>query len=152
PTELLISFVREESGFDPQRESWANAHGLTQMIVPTGKRFAKGTGIKVDRESLRDPEKNVTIGSRWLAFLMDLYQRQIALAVPAYNSGEGAVKGWLRERGTWDQDAFNEEIPYDETRGYAKRVLATYFVYSYLKDRTIPVMPNQIPTTLSQLK
>jgi len=49
PTELLISFVREESAFDPLRESFANAIGLTQMIAPTAKRFAKGTGIKVSR-------------------------------------------------------------------------------------------------------
>src|SRR5262249_3155596 len=83
PTGLLISFVREESGFDPLLESFANAIGLTQMIIPTAKRFAP-KGIAVSRETLRDPDKNVAIGSRWLAFLMDLYRRRIGLAVPSY--------------------------------------------------------------------
>jgi soluble lytic murein transglycosylase len=146
-TELLISFVREESAFDPLRESFANAIGLTQMIAPTAKRFAKGTGIEVSRAALRDPEKNVTIGSRFLAFLVNKFEKRYALVVPSYNAGEGATMRWLRIRGDWPVDEFAEEIPYDETRNYSKRVLSTYFAYSYLKDGTIPVMPNDIPAS-----
>ena len=145
PTELLISFVREESGFNPLLESWANAIGLTQMILPTARRFAKGTGIEPSRATLRDPEKNVTIGSRFLKFLVDKFEKRVALVVPSYNAGEGATMKWLRVRGDWPMDEFAEEIPYDETRNYSKRVIATYFAYSYLKDGTIPEMPNDIP-------
>jgi len=147
PTELLISFVREESGFDPLLESWANAIGLTQMIAPTAKRFAKGTGIEVSRAALRDPDKNVTIGSRFLKFLVDKFEKRVALVVPSYNAGEGATLKWLKVRGDWPADEFAEEIPYDETRNYSKRVIATFFTYSYLKDGTIPEMPNDIPAT-----
>jgi soluble lytic murein transglycosylase len=146
PTELLISFVREESAFDPLRESFANAIGLTQMIAPTAKRFAKGTGISVSRATLRDPDKNVTIGSRFLAFLVDKFDSRVGLVVPSYNAGEGATMRWLKERGDWPMDEFAEEIPYDETRNYSKRVIATYFAYSYLKNGTIPEMPNDIPS------
>ena len=147
PTELLISFVREESGFNPLLESWANAIGLTQMIAPTAKRFAKGTGIEVSRAALRDPEKNVTIGSRFLKFLVEKFEKRVALVVPSYNAGEGATMKWLRVRGDWPMDEFAEEIPYDETRNYSKRVIATYFTYSYLKDGTVPEMPNDIPAS-----
>ncbi|HEU5061106.1 MAG TPA: transglycosylase SLT domain-containing protein, partial [Kofleriaceae bacterium] len=147
PTELLISFVREESGFNPLLESWANAIGLTQMILPTARRFAKGTGIEPSRATLRDPEKNVTIGSRFLKFLVDKFEKRVALVVPSYNAGEGATMKWLRVRGDWPMDEFAEEIPYDETRNYSKRVIATYFVYSYLKNGTIPEMPNDIPAS-----
>lgn len=145
PTELLIAFVREESAFDPLQESFANAIGLTQMIRPTARRFAKGTGIRVSRDTLRDPDKNVTIGARFLNFLYERFDKRVALVVPSYNAGEGATDRWLRERGDWAQDEWAEEIPYDETRRYSKRVLSTYFVYSYLKDGSIPVMPNDIP-------
>ncbi|MBT8495642.1 MAG: transglycosylase SLT domain-containing protein [Deltaproteobacteria bacterium] len=142
PPELQIAFVREESAFDPLRESYANAVGLTQMIFPTARRFAKGTGIKVSRSALRDPEKNVTIGSNFLKFLWQRYSGRVALIVPAYNAGEGAVGKWLRLRGSWPQDEWNEEIPYDQARRYSKRVISSYFAYSFLKDGTIPVMPN----------
>jgi soluble lytic murein transglycosylase len=147
PTELIISFVREESGFNPLLESWANAIGLTQMILPTARRFAKGTGIEPSRATLRDPEKNVTIGSRFLKFLVEKFEKRVALVVPSYNAGEGATMKWLRVRGDWPMDEFAEEIPYDETRNYSKRVIATYFVYSYLKNGTIPEMPNDIPAS-----
>ncbi len=147
PPELSIAFVREESAFNPLQESFANAIGLTQMIAPTAKRFAKGTGIVVSRQALRDPEKNVTIGSRFLKFLYDRFSGGVALVVPSYNAGEGATDRWLRYRGDWAQDEWAEEVPYDETRNYSKRVLATYFAYNYLGSGKIPVMPNVIPAT-----
>jgi soluble lytic murein transglycosylase len=145
PTELQISFVREESAFDPLQESWANAIGLTQLIRPTARRFARGTGIAVSRATLRDPDKNVTIGARFLDFLYDRYGGRVALVVPSYNAGEGATDRWLRDRGDWAMDEWSEEIPYDETRRYSKRVLSTFFVYSYLDDGSVPAMPNDIP-------
>lgn len=147
PTELLIAFVREESAFDPLRESFANAIGLTQMIFPTARRFAKGTGIRVTRANLRDPEKNVTIGSRFLSMLYHRFDGRLALLVPSYNAGEGATDRWLRDRGDWAMDEWSEEIPYDETRRYSKRVISTYFAYSYLGSGKIPEMPNDIPAS-----
>ncbi len=142
PPDLLISFVREESGFDPIQESVANAIGLSQLITPTAKRFAEGTNIAVSRETLRDPDLNLQIGSRFMSFLMRKWNQQISLVVPSYNAGEGAVARWMNERGDWPRDEFVEEIPYDETRNYTKRVIATYFTYSYLLHDEIPVFPN----------
>lgn len=142
PTELQIAFVREESGFEPLLESWANAIGLTQMIIPTAERFARGTGIAATRENLRDPEKNVTIGSGFLAFLYKKFGGKIALIVPSYNTGENRVDQWLKEKPDMKRDEFSEDIPYDEPNRYNKRVTESYFVYSYLKDGTIPEMPN----------
>jgi soluble lytic murein transglycosylase len=145
PPELLIAFVREESAFDPVMESFANAIGLTQMILPTAKRFGKGLGFDISRETLRDPEKNVAVGSRWLGFLWTTFHQHLGLVVAGYNAGEGSVWRWLCDRGTWDYDEFGEAIPFDETRNYTKRVLASYFAYAYLAGGTIPVVPNRIP-------
>ncbi|MCP4445933.1 MAG: transglycosylase SLT domain-containing protein [Myxococcales bacterium] len=142
PRELVMSFVREESGFDPIQESFANAIGLSQLIIPTAKRFAKGTGIAVSRETLRVPENNIQIGTNFMAFLMKKWNQQISLVAPSYNAGESAVGRWMKERGEWDRDAFAEEIPYDETRRYSKRVIASYFTYRYLLHGEIPVFPN----------
>ena len=72
--------------------------------------------------------------------------------MPSYNAGEGATWRWLCERGTWAADEFNEAIPHDEARNYSKRVINSYFVYSYLKDGTIPVIPNDIPPALINTK
>ena len=147
PPAMQIAIVREESAFDPQLESYANAVGLTQMIFPTAKRFAQGTGIDVTRDTLRDPDKNVIIGSRFLGFLFKYWDNYTLLVPPSYNAGEGGVKRMLKVRGTWDSDEFIEGIVDDQARNYSKRVLGTFFTYSWLYDQTVPVLPLPIPAT-----
>ncbi len=142
PPELVFAFVREESGFDPMQESVANAIGLSQLIMPTAKRFAKDLDIEVNRKALQDPDTNLQIGTTFMAFLMNKWDQQISLVAPSYNAGESAVARWMRERGDWERDAFAEEIPYDETRRYSKRVIASYFTYRYLRYDEIPVFAN----------
>jgi soluble lytic murein transglycosylase len=145
---MQIGIVREESGFDPLTESYANAIGLTQMIPPTAKDYSKGTGIDPTRESLRDPEKNVTIGSRFLGSLFKRWKNFALLVPPSYNAGPGAVRRWLRTRGTWDADEFIEAIGDDQARNYSKRVLGSFFTYTWLYEHKIPEMPNTIPAEL----
>lgn len=148
PFAMQIAIVREESGFDPFDESYANAIGLTQMIPPTAKDFAKGTGIDPTRENLRDPEKNVTIGSRFLGSLYATWAGYTLLVPPSYNAGPAAVRRMLRARGTWASDEFIEGIIDDQARNYSKRVLGSYFTYTWLYEHTVPEMPNAIPAAL----
>jgi soluble lytic murein transglycosylase len=148
PIAMQIGIVREESGFDPLDESYANAVGLTQMIPVTAKDFSKGTGIDPTRENLRDPEKNVTIGSRFLGSLFKDWNNFTLLVPTSYNAGPGYVRRNLRARGTWDADEFVEGILDDQARNYTKRVLGTYFTYSWLYEHTVPEIPNKIPPEL----
>ena len=146
--EVLQAIVREESAFDPLRESYANAIGLTQMINSTATRFAKGTGIAPTRENLRDPEKNVTIGSRFLGFLFKQWNGFVHLVPPSYNAGEGYVKKALTKRGTWPADEFIEGLVDDQARNYSKRVLGSFFAYAWIYGNRVPEMPNTIPAEL----
>jgi soluble lytic murein transglycosylase len=148
PIAMQIGIVREESGFDPLDESYANAVGLTQMIPPTAKDFSKGTGIDPTRENLRDPEKNVTIGSRFLGSLYKDWNGFTLLVPTSYNAGPGYVRRNLKARGTWDADEFVEGIADDQARNYTKRVLGTFFTYSWLYEHVVPEIPNQIPPAL----
>ena len=150
PIDLLLAVCREESAFDPMDESWANAIGLLQMIVPTAKRFAH-PGESVTRETLRDPVYNAEVGTRWLDWLYENYGHNPALAVAGHNAGEGAVNRWLKERGTLESDEFIETIPYDETRNYTKRVMSTYFTYRWMGAKAaaedpVPALPLVLPT------
>ncbi len=49
------------------------------------------------------------------------------------------------ERAGMTLDEFVEAIPYDETRGYTKRVLASFFAYSWLYDGNGSVPPLPLP-------
>jgi soluble lytic murein transglycosylase len=150
PAALEFAIVREESGFDPLMESFANAIGLTQLTAPPAERFANG--LPHDRAALRDPAINVAIGARELGYLWSYYSADAALVIAAYNAGETAVNRWLRdpERGALNLDEFIEDIPFDETRGYTKRVLGSYLAYVWLGDpaqplQRIPVVPVGLP-------
>ncbi len=152
PPPLQIAIMREESGFNPLLESYANAIGLTQMIFPTARRFGKGTGIEINRKNLRDPEKNIHIGGRFLSFLLKKWENHLLLVIPSYNAGEGATARWLRARGDWQADEWLEAIPADQPRRYSKRVLSSYFAYAYMTDGTIPKISNTIPKRLIKTK
>jgi soluble lytic murein transglycosylase len=137
PEALELAIMREESAFSPRIESFANAIGLTQMLVKTAKRFANGS--TVTREVLLDPARNVELGARFLGFLWKHFDSAAPLTIAGYNAGEAAVDRWLGERGDLAMDEFMETIPYDETRNYTKRVLSSYFTYSWLYDNKKPV-------------
>jgi soluble lytic murein transglycosylase len=140
PEALEWAIMREESAFSPKTESFANAIGLTQMLVKTAKRFAEGT--TVTRDVLLDPAKNVELGARFLGFLYKHFEGTAPLTIAGYNAGEAAVDHWLADRGDLDMDEFMETIPYDETRNYTKRVLASYFAYSWLyESKPVPKVP-----------
>jgi soluble lytic murein transglycosylase len=136
PEALQWAIMREESSFYPRAESFANALGLTQLMSRTAQRFAKWP---VTREALFDPDKNVEVGSQFLAFLLEHYEGMVPLVISGYNAGEGGVDRWLHERGDLELDEFIETIPFDETRGYTKRVLASYLAYAWLYQSDKPV-------------
>jgi soluble lytic murein transglycosylase len=140
PEWLQLAIMREESAFSPRIESFANAIGLTQMLVKTAKRFANGG--EVTRDVLLDPARNVELGSRFLGFLWKRFGGAAPLTIASYNAGEAAVERWLGEHGDLAMDEFIETIPYDETRNYTKRVLASFFAYSWLYgDTPVPAVP-----------
>jgi soluble lytic murein transglycosylase len=155
PATLEFAIVREESAFDPLMESFANAIGLTQLTAAPAQRFAQG--LPHDARALRDPAINVAIGARELGQLWGAYGGNAALAIAGYNAGEGAVNKWLRdpERANLTLDELVESIPYDETRGYTKRVIASYFAYSWLyapADARVPSLPLAVPAPKTQAK
>ncbi len=148
PPELVWAVMREESGFDPQVESWANAIGLMQLILPTARRVGKNLGIRVNRRTLRRPSVNIALGSAYLAHLKGKFKGHPVLMIAGYNAGEGAVERWLKERPGVDLDLFVEEIPYSQTRGYTKRVIATLATYLFLYRENSHML--ELDLTLSQ--
>lgn len=127
---LVISLMREESHFRPTAVSRAGALGLMQLMPATAKRF-----VRVDRkEELFDPDKNIAVGTQYLAKLLEEFSF-FHLALAAYNAGEGSVRRWLNSSSYLDEDEFIEDIPFAETRGYVLKVLRTYELIKRLWTR-----------------
>ena len=141
----MYSIIREESGFNPGIESWANAIGLMQIILPTARGLAKGTAHAPTAANLRKPEIAIELGTK---YLRDLIGRHpfIPLASAGYNAGSGAVSKWRKARGRLPLDEFVERIPYREARGYAKRVTRSVARYRWLHgDGAILDLPLDPP-------
>lgn len=151
--ELVFSIIRQESTFNPNVKSPAEAYGLMQLISSTARKNAKKlklpwTGV----EKLYDPEYNIKLGTYELANLYKRIGNYIQLA-SSYNAAESAVRGWYKTRYNEDSLIFIEDIPYDETRSYVKHVIRNMVFYRRLLSSTpykiedrlffLPVMASQ---------
>ena len=127
----IWAIMREESSFNPTIESWANATGLMQIILPTAKSLVRGTKIPPTKASLRQPEIAIELGSKLLGQLLKEHP-SIPLASTGYNAGSGATRSWRKRFGHLELDRLVEHITYKEARGYAKRVSRSVARYSWL--------------------
>jgi soluble lytic murein transglycosylase len=127
---LVAAIIREESTYDPAAVSQTGALGLMQVMPQTGQMVANRVGTEpFSRERLFDPPYNIRLGSWYLGYLAEKFDRKPVYAIAAYNAGPEAVTKWVQQFGNLEPDEFIESIPYTETRLYVKRVLRSYREY-----------------------
>jgi soluble lytic murein transglycosylase-like protein len=100
--DLLHSVIKVESNYNPWAVSPKGALGMMQLIPSTARRFGVG--------NVFNPVENIQGGAKYLRYLLNLYNGNPALALAAYNAGEGAV---AKYRGV---------PPYRETQNYLQLV------------------------------
>ncbi len=122
---LMMALIAQESTFQADVRSVANAYGLMQVVPATGRRYAQTLGIKPFRTArLTEPETNIRIGMAYFSDLMRQFN-DVAAALAAYNAGEHRVARWVAERPGASRDEFIDDIPFPETQNYVKRILGT---------------------------
>lgn len=130
---FVISLIRQESAFDPQVVSTANAVGLMQLMPGTAAHVARARENRPPTaEELRNPATNIELGTEYLNGLLADFQGNLVHALASYNAGPRKVRSWLRIRSRLSPLEFMESIPYNETRGYVKQILRNYAVYQSL--------------------
>jgi soluble lytic murein transglycosylase len=121
---LIAGVIYVESRFRDQT-SHAGAKGLMQLMPATADYIArKSGGTQFVQGDLADPQINISYGSWYLRYLLQHYNGNVALALAAYNAGEGKVDEWWREaadRG--EKFVVAKHIPFPETRAYVTKVL-----------------------------
>lgn len=146
---LAYAVMREESAFDPEAVSPADAYGLMQLIEPTARHAAKKLGLPSSPAALTRPAVNIPLGCRVLGELTRRFPAEPLLAVPGYNAGPGRPRRWITERPGAEFDLWVEAIPFRETRRYTKRVLASRAAYAalYYPDATESALrlPARVP-------
>jgi soluble lytic murein transglycosylase len=146
PHWLVWAIMRRESAFRPEVSSPADARGLMQIIPPTARAIAKELGDAAPPpDALYAPEVNIRYGAWYLGKLQERFEHP-ALVAAAYNAGPPAVLGWLQGGQQLPLDLFVELIPYKETRGYVKQVMADYHLYQALYEE--PAKVRRLPIVL----
>jgi soluble lytic murein transglycosylase len=127
---LTLSLIREESRYDAETRSPAGARGLMQLLPETAYTLDKKLNIGInDPSQLYNVRNNIHLGTYYLKSLFSEFNNSLPHVIAAYNAGEAAVRKW-EQRGKYKSvDEFIEDIPYDETRNYVKRVITSYFQY-----------------------
>jgi len=130
---FTLAVIREESRFQPDIGSFAGALGLMQIIPSTGQGIANQIGISdFDSSMLLNPETNIKMGTFYLRQQLNSFSENKFYTCGAYNGGPGNMSKWIAGRGNKDIDEFIENIPYDETRNYIKKVMGSYYFYQIL--------------------
>ena len=127
---LILALIRQESLFNPEAVSPAQAYGLMQLLPKTAARMTNAASVSL--QSLTDPEFNISTGTAYLRQLVQQFDGNTAMAVAAYNAGENAVEKWRARYAGLELDEFVESISYRETRNYVKLVMRNYRMYRRL--------------------
>lgn len=99
---LVHAVVQVESSYQPRARSPKGARGLMQLMPATAAQYRVRDAY--------DPEANLEAGVRHLEGLLGRFD--LALALAAYNAGEGAVR------------RYGGIPPFPETQAYVRRILA----------------------------
>lgn len=147
PPSLVYAVMETESSFNPRARSAVPAFGLMQLVPRSGAmdayRYVYGEKTLLDPEYLYDADQNVELGSaylklvytRYLRHITNLESRQIC-TIAAYNTGAGNVaksftgttsvkKAAVIINQMTPEEVYEhllENLPYDETRNYLKKV------------------------------
>lgn len=127
--ELVSRVIAQESAGNSTAVSPKGARGLMQLMPDTAREMAGELGISFDEQRLLDdPAYNQRLGTAYLQRLLARYDDNQGLALAAYNAGPGKVDQWLSEhgdprRGEISLSQWIEQIPYQETRHYARTIL-----------------------------
>jgi soluble lytic murein transglycosylase len=122
---LVAALINQESAFDADVKSSANAVGLMQVLPSTGRQYARSLHIRrYSSASLTRPETNLQLG---MAYFAELIRRfgGVQYALASYNAGEHRVYAWNAERPGLDLDEYIDDIPFPETQTYVKRIIGT---------------------------
>lgn len=147
---LVWSLIRQESAFNPKAVSTSNALGLMQLIPPTAREVAGQ--LKLGELDLPDdvfnPERNIPMGTSYLAKMIRQFRSSVPVGLAAYNAGPTRMNLFVNARadlkeqilkapeGPFDE-LWMDELPWYETSFYVKAILRNTLMYRLLDQRRV---------------
>ena len=123
----------------------AGALGLMQIMPATGRLTARKIGLKNFRTSdLLIGKKNIAIGTAYMKEMLDKFNGNRILATASYNAGPGRSVKWSPKKDCKEPDIWVEQIPFNETRAYVKRVMFYASIYDWRLNQQITPLKQRM--------
>ena len=143
----VYGLIRQESRFIMDARSHVGASGLMQVMPATAKWTAKKIGLNnFTPDQITDREVNVAIGTGYLKLVLDDFEGSMPMATAAYNAGPSRPRNW-RNGPVLEAAIWAENIPFQETRDYVKKVLSNTTNYAAILTR----QPQSLKARLGQV-
>ena len=133
----VYGLIRQESRFVTDARSHVGASGLMQVMPATAKWTARKIGLtNFTPDQISDRDTNIAIGTGYLKLVLDSFEGSMPLAAGAYNAGPSRSRRWRAPNdGTGpvlEGAIWAENVPFNETRDYVKKVLSNTTNYAAL--------------------
>jgi soluble lytic murein transglycosylase len=146
PTTWALGIARSESLFMRDVRSRAGAIGLMQLMPATGRQVAQELKLAYSGlDTLTDPNHNIRLGTTYLGNMVARYDGNHVLATAAYNAGPHRVDRWLPQSGVVDARIWIENIPFNETRKYVRRVMAAETIFHWRLTGEMQRLSDRLP-------
>jgi soluble lytic murein transglycosylase len=128
----VYGLIRQESRFVTDARSGVGASGLMQVMPATARWTARKIGLTgFQPAQITERDTNILIGTAYLKLALDDFEGSLPMAAAAYNAGPGRPRSW-RNGPVLPGEIWAENIPFEETRDYVKKVLANTTSYAAL--------------------
>lgn len=126
----VYGLIRQESRFLINARSHVGASGLMQVMPATAQWTARRIGLtNFQPHQINERDTNIAIGTAYLKLALDDFEGSLPMAAAAYNAGPGRPRNW-RNGPVLEAAIWIENIPFQETRDYVKKVLANTTNYA----------------------
>lgn len=126
----VAAIILRESSYDPSATSSVGARGLMQIMEDTFEFVRKKLGEDgTTFADMYDPTTNIRYGCWYLGYLSRMFNGDPIQIACAYHAGPNNVKLWTMNRTADGRTLTLEDIPYDNTRYYAGKVVNAYDIY-----------------------
>jgi hypothetical protein len=107
--------------------------------------YAKRLGLPYSSSLLTTPEWNIRVATAYLGDQLREFGSMYRV-LAAYNAGDSRARRWTQERPGFSQEDWIDDIPFAETQGYVRKILAQAEDYRRLYGSGSGVTPDdEIP-------
>lgn len=132
---MVYAFIKTESSFNPEADSYLGARGLMQIMPDTFEwiryKLCEEDNPEISFDSMFEPSVNIRYGCFLLNFLSNEFDGDLEKIAAAYHAGAGNVSSWLVDE-RYSRDGELITIPIPETAHYVDKIIGAYNMYHKL--------------------